>query len=67
MFTVMPFSLCNAPVTFERLIELVPKDLNWKVHLIYMEDIVIGRSDSDESLDQLKLVWAKGHYMTLQP
>ncbi len=39
-FTVMPFGLCNAPATFERLMELVLKDLNWKICLIYLDDII---------------------------
>ncbi len=40
-FTVMPFGLCNALATFERLMELVLKDLNWKVCLIYLDDIIV--------------------------
>ena len=40
-FTVMPFGLCNAPATFERLMELFLKDLNWKVCLIYLDDIIV--------------------------
>ena len=40
-FTVMPFGLCNAPATFERLMELVLKDLNWKVCLIYLDGIIV--------------------------
>ncbi len=40
-FTVMPFGLCSAPATFERLMELVLKDLNWKVCLIYLDNIIV--------------------------
>ncbi len=40
-FIVMPFGLCNAPATFEWLMELVLKDLNWKICLIYLDDIIV--------------------------
>ncbi len=40
-FTVMPFGLCNAPATFEQLMELVLKDLNWKICPIYLDDIIV--------------------------
>ena len=43
-WNLMPFGLCNAPSTFERLMELVLKGLHWKICLIYLDDsIVIGR------------------------
>ncbi len=41
-FTVILFRLCNAPATFKRLMELVLKDLNWKVCLIYLDDIILS-------------------------
>ncbi len=40
-FTVMLLGLCDAPATFERLMELVLKDLNWKVCLIYLDDMIV--------------------------
>ena len=47
-FTVMPFGLCNAPATFERLMETVLAGLHWQICLIYLDDvIVIGKSFED--------------------
>ncbi len=56
-FTVMPFGLCNAPATFETLMELVLKDLNWKVCLIYLDDIIVYGAGFYPALDRLKMVW----------
>ncbi len=59
-FTVMWFGLCNAPATFERLMELVLKlDLNWKVCLIYLEDIIVYEAGFYPTLDYLKLIWTR--------
>ncbi|KAG5900735.1 hypothetical protein JTB14_038253 [Gonioctena quinquepunctata] len=44
----MPFGLCNAPATFERLMETVLKGLSWNTCLVYLDDIiVVGRSFED--------------------
>lgn len=47
-FTVMPFGLCYAPATFERLMETVLRGLSWKTCLVYLDDIiVVGKSFED--------------------
>ncbi len=53
-FTVMPFGLCNAPATFERLMELVLSGLNWKICLIYLDDVIVYGGDFCNALDRLK-------------
>ena len=58
-FTVMPFGLCNAPATFERLMELVLKDLKWKICLIYLDDIIVYGAGFYPALDRLKTVWRR--------
>ena len=40
-FTVMPFRLCNAPNTFQQLVERVRSDLPWEVYLLYLNDIIV--------------------------
>ncbi|XP_043199138.1 uncharacterized protein LOC122368890, partial [Amphibalanus amphitrite] len=49
-FRVMPFGLCNAPATFERLMERVLDGLNWKTSLVYLDDvIVLGKTFREQS------------------
>lgn len=44
-FTIMPFGLCNAPATFECLMEKVLQDIIFKICLVYLDDvIVLGKS-----------------------
>ena len=40
-FRVMPFGLCNAPGTFERLMEITMRGLQWRTCLVYLDDIIV--------------------------
>lgn len=55
-FNVMPFGLCNAPATFERMIDNVLRGLKWKTCLCYLDDIVIFSSTFKEHLQRLAQV-----------
>ena len=39
-FRVMPFGLCNGPVTFERLMDRVLHGLRWSRCLVYLDEII---------------------------
>jgi len=55
-FNVMPFGLCNAPATFERLMEMVLKGFLWKRCMVYIDDVVVYGRTFRETLDNFKLV-----------
>ena len=58
-FKVMPFGLCNAPATFQRLLDLVLAGLQWSHCLVYLDDvIVLGRSFT-EHLQNLQAVFKR--------
>ncbi|UYV69423.1 hypothetical protein LAZ67_6003537 [Cordylochernes scorpioides] len=52
-FNIMPFGLCNAPVTFERMIDNVLRGLKWDMCLCYLDDIVVYGSTFKEHLTRL--------------
>ena len=58
-FTVMPFGLCNAPATFERLMELVLAGLRWSVCLVYLDDILVHAKTFDQSIAHLRDVFGR--------
>ncbi|GFU87336.1 retrovirus-related Pol polyprotein from transposon 297 [Trichonephila clavipes] len=50
----MPFGLCNAPATFERLMETVLKGLTFEACLIYLDDVIIGGRTFEEHLQNIR-------------
>jgi len=60
----MPFGLKNAPATFQRMMHNILKNFNWKICLIYLDDVIIFSNNLDqhcERLDQiLKCFYAAG-------
>ncbi|KAG8186056.1 hypothetical protein JTE90_007442 [Oedothorax gibbosus] len=51
---VMPFGLCNAPATFERMMDTVLRGLKWNICLCYLDDIVVYAPDFQEHLKRLR-------------
>ena len=56
-FCVLPFGLCNAPSTFQRLMHQVLHGLDWNICLIYLDDIIVFSRTFDEHLSRLRLVF----------
>ena len=40
-FTRMPFGLCNAPATFQRLMQVILTGLEGKSCFVYLDDILV--------------------------
>lgn len=53
-FNVLPFGLCNAPATFERLMENILRGLSWKTCLVYLDDVIIMGRTFAEHLSNLE-------------
>ncbi|GBN76508.1 Retrovirus-related Pol polyprotein from transposon 297 [Araneus ventricosus] len=53
-FKVMPFGLCDAPATFERLMETVLRGLTSEACLVYLDDIIIVGRTFKEHLNNIR-------------
>ncbi|GBM05985.1 Retrovirus-related Pol polyprotein from transposon 297 [Araneus ventricosus] len=58
-FKVMPFGLCNAPATFERLMETVLRGLTSEACLVYLDDIIIVGRTFQEHLNNIRKVYSR--------
>ncbi|MES9884745.1 MAG: reverse transcriptase domain-containing protein [Sedimenticola sp.] len=58
-FTVMPFGLCNAPATFERMMEVVLSGLHWETCLLYIDDIIVFADSFEQHIGRLSEILSR--------
>ena len=58
-FKTMPFGLCNAPATFERLMEHVLAGMLGETCLVYLDDIIIMGRSFEDHFQKLEKVFEK--------
>ena len=55
-YTSMPMGLTNSPATFQRLMEIALRGLQWHTCLIYLDDIVVFGTNFEEHLNRVEEV-----------
>ena len=58
-FPRMPFGLCNAPATFQRLMDTVLMGLNFDICLAYLDDIIVYSHDLKSHLERLETLFQR--------
>ena len=58
-FNVMPFGLCNAPATFQRLMDMLLAGLLWESCLVYIDDVIIMGKDVQSHLNNMAAVFSR--------
>ena len=58
-FTRMPFGLCNAPATFQRLLQTVLSGLEGKFCFVYIDDILVCSKSFEEHLQHLQEIFER--------
>ncbi|CAG8466715.1 10092_t:CDS:1 [Racocetra fulgida] len=57
-FNIMLFRLCNAPSTFQRLMDVVLEPALWKYAMVYIDDVNIYSETFEKHIEHLKSVFA---------
>ena len=58
-FRTMPFGLCNAGATFQRLIDIVMTGLNMDICVVYLDDIIVYSNGLGSHLNRLVTVFER--------
>ena len=68
-FLRMPYRLCNAPVTFQRLMQNCLRELNLTYALIYLDNVIVFSRTEEEHLHRLRVVFGRflEHGLKLKP
>ena len=56
-FNKMPFGLCNAPATFQRMMNEIFKDIDWTTGGTYIDDIIVASDTFDDHLADIQKVF----------
>ena len=65
-FNVMPFGLCNAPGTFQRLMNYVLQDFLGKFVAVYLDDIIIYSRTFEQHIDHIRQIFGALRKATLK-
>ena len=68
-FLQMPYRLCNAPATFQWLMQNCLGDLNLMYALVYLDDVIVFSRTEEEHHTQLQAVFKQfwEHGLKLKP
>jgi len=55
-YNKMPFGLCNSPATYQRIMQDILGDLNMKICLIYLDDLIIFSDTFEQHLERLDII-----------
>ena len=58
-FLRMPYGLCNAPATFQRLMQNCLGELNLTYALIYLDDVIVYSHTEEEHLTRLRAMFER--------
>ena len=57
----MPYGLCNAPATFQRLMQNCLGELNLTYALVYLDDVIVYSNTEEDHLRQLQAIFERFH------
>jgi hypothetical protein len=55
-YVTMPFGLCNAAATFQRLMDVILAGISYEICLVYIDDVIVFSDSLEQHLERLRTV-----------